>query len=112
MRILKEKSVDEMTTNQLPKGLGTAPLVLFPGIKFTGIGFGYCGSATMDGYEQTLFGGPGVYSWGGAASTDFWIDRHERIVGIVLTQFMPTATYPTRQIFQRAVYEALEKSYR
>ena len=37
---LLEKSVDEMTTNQLPKGLGTAPVVLFPGIQFTGMGFG------------------------------------------------------------------------
>ncbi len=109
VRILSEKSVDEMTTNQLPKGMGTAPIVLLPGVKFTGMGFGYCGSATMEGYEQTLFGGPGVYSWGGAASTDFWIDRHEGIVGMVLTQLMPTATYPTRQIFQAAVYEALEE---
>lgn len=112
VRILSEESVDEMTTNQLPKGLGTAPVVLFPGIEFAGMGFGYCGSATMDGYERTLFGGPGVYSWGGAASTDFWIDREEQIVGMVLTQLMPTATYPTRQIFQSSVYEALEKSYR
>ena len=112
VRILSEASVDEMTTNQLPKGLGTAPIVLFPGFEFTGMGFGYCGSATMEGYEQTPFGGPGVYSWGGAASTDFWIDREEQIVGMVLTQLMPTATYPTRQIFQGAVYEALEKSYR
>jgi CubicO group peptidase (beta-lactamase class C family) len=112
VRILSTESVEEMITNQLPKGLGEAPVNLLPGVDFGGLGFGYCGAAVMEGRETTLFGPAGVYSWGGAASTDFWIDRHERLVGMVLTQLIPTATYPTRALLQSAVYEAVVVSYR
>ena len=111
VRIISEKSAHEMTTNQFGPEFGDAPLKLFPGIDFSGIGFGYCGAVVMDGHGTTLFGPSGVYSWGGAASTDFWIDKNEGLVGIVLTQLIPTATYPTRSIMQNAVYDAIVQSH-
>ncbi|MEK7795557.1 MAG: serine hydrolase domain-containing protein [Candidatus Hydrogenedentota bacterium] len=111
VRVLSEKAVAEMTSNQLPAELGDAPLNLMPGISFKGIGFGYCGATPMKGAVNTAFGDDGEYSWGGYASTDFWIDKKENMVGIVLTQLIPTATYPTRPIMHNGVKAAILKKH-
>lgn len=107
VRILSEEAVEEMTSNHIPAEWGESPLNLMEGLNFKGVGFGYCGAVPMDGYENTLFGGEGEYTWGGYASTDFWIDKHENIVGMVLTQLVPTGTYPTRIIMHNAVEGAI-----
>jgi CubicO group peptidase (beta-lactamase class C family) len=112
VRVLSEEAVEEMTTNQLGPEFGQAPLgTLMAGIPFNGIGFGYTGAVVMDGIKQTIFGGEGEYSWGGYASTDFWIDKKEKIVGLVLTQLIPTGTYPTRIVMHNATYAAITESY-
>ncbi len=112
VRILSEDAVKEMTTNHLGPKFGDAPLgTLMAGIPFDGIGFGYTGAVVMDGVKQTIFGGEGEYSWGGYASTDFWIDKKEKIVGIVLTQLIPTGTYPTRIVMHNGAYAAITESY-
>ena len=111
VRVLSKEAVEEMTSNQLPAELGPAPLNLMAGISFKGIGFGYCGATPMKGAGMTIFGGEGEYSWGGYASTDFWIDKKEGIVGLVLTQLIPTATYPTRTIMRNGVAAATLKKH-
>ncbi len=108
VRVLSEKAVAEMTSNQLPAAMGDSPLSLFPGLDFKGIGFGYCGAVPMAGAVNTLFGDDGEYTWGGYASTDFWIDKKTNTVGMVLTQLIPTSTYPTRPIAHAGVEEAIE----
>jgi CubicO group peptidase (beta-lactamase class C family) len=50
---------------------------------------------------------PGSYSWGGAASTVFWVDPREELVVMLLTQLTPSATYPLRQELQALAYQAL-----
>ena len=49
----------------------------------------------------------GLYAWGGAASTDFWIDHEEELVGIIHTQLLPSGTYPTAQLMQLTTYQAI-----
>lgn len=121
VRILSEESVQEMTSDHLGPEFGDAPLStiaqafgadLPPEViqAFKGIGFGYCGSVVRDGAGNTLFGTPGQYSWGGAWSTDFWIDRPQKLVGLVLTQ-ITVGTYPIRMILNDATYEALVERY-
>jgi CubicO group peptidase (beta-lactamase class C family) len=107
VRVLSKKAVDEMTSDQLPAELGDAPVRLLPGIKFTGLGFGYCGAAPRQ--DGTFMGDAGEYTWGGYASTDFWIDKKNNMIGIVLTQLIPTNTYPTRQIMHNGVKTAIAK---
>ena len=77
VRILSETAVDEMTKDQLPAELGDSPLATLIPFGVNGLGFGYCGSVVRANAGPTAFGGPGQYSWGGAASTDFWIDRRQ-----------------------------------
>jgi CubicO group peptidase (beta-lactamase class C family) len=97
VRILSKASVAEMTKQQLPPELGKNPLggSMLPGAS-EGVGFGYAGAVVMEGYDRTPFGSAGTYTWGGAASTDFWIDFKQELIGMVLTQLMPTGAYPTR----------------
>lgn len=111
VRVLSKESVREMTTNHLGPEFGEAPLTsLFP-LGMKGVGFGYCGAVVLEGVERSVFGGGGQYSWGGAASTDFWIDKRQRLVGMVLTQLLPSGTYPTRVIMNNATYDAIVESY-
>jgi CubicO group peptidase (beta-lactamase class C family) len=120
VRILSEESVQKMTSDHLGPEFGEAPLATIvqafgvpPAeavLAFQGIGFGYCGSVVRDGAGNTVFGTPGQYSWGGAWSTDFWIDRPQKLVGLVLTQ-ITVGTYPIRMILNDATYEALLERY-
>jgi CubicO group peptidase (beta-lactamase class C family) len=120
VRILSEESVQKMTSDHLGPEFGDAPLSTIlqafgvpPAeaiLAFQGIGFGYCGSVVRDGAGSTVFGTPGQYSWGGAWSTDFWIDRRQKLVGLVLTQ-ITAGTYPIRMILNNATYEALVERY-
>ena len=107
VRIVSEESIAEMTKQQLPPELGNDPLgSMLPGMS-EGVGFGYAGAVVMGGYDRTPFGSAGTYSWGGAASTDFWIDFKQELIGMVLTQLMPTGRYPTRVIMMQATNGAI-----
>ena len=121
VRILSEEAVIEMTTEQLGPQYGDdtplASLILHASViplwrsPATGVGYGYCGAVIKEGYDQTMFGSAGQYGWGGGASTDFWIDREQRLVGLILTQLSPTGTYPTRSIMSTSASGAIVKKY-
>ena len=48
----------------------------------------------------------GDFSWGGMASTYFWVDPREELIVIFMTQLMPSATYPIRRELRTLVYSA------
>jgi CubicO group peptidase (beta-lactamase class C family) len=50
---------------------------------------------------------PGEFAWGGAASTAFWVDPKEEIVAILLTQLLPSSSYPIRREFRVLTYQSL-----
>ena len=52
-------------------------------------------------------GSIGLYGWGGAANTFFWIDPEEALIGLLLLQFMPNNVYPVTPDFKVAVYQSL-----
>jgi CubicO group peptidase (beta-lactamase class C family) len=53
-------------------------------------------------------GSPGEYAWGGAASTTFWIDDPaEELIGMLLTQLVPSSTYPLRRELRVLTFQAL-----
>jgi CubicO group peptidase (beta-lactamase class C family) len=54
-----------------------------------------------------VIGSAGEYSWGGAASTAFWIDPIEDLIVIFLTQFMPEGTFNFRGQLKAMIYPAL-----
>jgi CubicO group peptidase (beta-lactamase class C family) len=108
-RIIGRKTLELMTQNHLPDGkdLASHALGRWAETTFAGIGFGLGFSVTLDPAKAQISGTPGEYSWGGAASTSFWIDPLEDLVVIFMTQLMPSNTYNIRRELRAIVYSAL-----
>lgn len=109
-RYISRKTIDLMTANHLPGGASIAEMSksLFSEAAYEGIGFGL-GFATTTSASRTLMpGSDGDYFWGGAASTFFWIDPEEDLIGIFMTQLIPSSTYPVRRELRTMVYSALD----
>ncbi|MDP6453663.1 MAG: serine hydrolase domain-containing protein, partial [SAR202 cluster bacterium] len=105
--LLAPKTVELMTANHLPDDLMPYS-VSEVGADFSqGCGFGLGFRVILDIAEHGTLGTEGSYSWGGAASTVFWIDPVEELVAIFLTQFMPSSQYAIRSEFQIATYQAM-----
>ncbi len=108
VRILSPKTVELMTSNHLPDGkeLPDLSVSLFSEAAYAGVGFGLGFSVTLNPARTLLPGTVGDYSWGGLASTYFWIDPREDMIVIFMTQLMPSTTYPLRRELRTAVYSA------
>jgi len=52
-------------------------------------------------------GSPGIYKWGGAFNTNYWIDPQEQLIGVIMTQVRPTSS-DIGDRFRTLVYQALE----
>jgi CubicO group peptidase (beta-lactamase class C family) len=107
-QILSPKTIELMTRNHLPddKDLPALSRSLFSEATYNGIGFGLGFSVTMDPVKTMIPGSVGEYSWGGAASTSFWIDPKEELIAIFMTQLLPSSTYPIRRELRTLVYSA------
>jgi CubicO group peptidase (beta-lactamase class C family) len=107
-RLLSPKTIELMTMNHLPGGkdLPQLSLSLFSEANYSGIGFGLGFSVTLDQARALIPGSVGDFSWGGAASTYFWIDPKEELIAIFMTQLMPSTHYPVRREFRTLVYSA------
>ncbi len=105
VRLLGSRTVDYMTRNHLP---GNADLEafgrpLFAETSFDGVGFGLGFSVVLDAAANKVLQSEGEYSWGGAASTIFWVDPAQGDRGVVPHPTPPVehlsdplATEPTR----------------
>lgn len=98
VRLLGRKTVEWMTMNHLPEN---------GRIDEPGFGFGLGFSVLLDSAAFGTMGSVGLYRWGGAANTKFWIDPQEDLIGILMLQFMPNNTYPVGKDFLNLVYQAI-----
>src|SRR3954447_15773332 len=108
-RLLSPKTLSLMTTNHLPGGKTLPELSrsLFSEAIYDGVGFGLGFAVTMEPARTLLPGSSGEYSWGGAASTSFWIDPAEDLAVIFMTQCLPSGAYPIRRELRALVYSAI-----
>ena len=106
-RLLGRKTVELMTTNHLPGDMAQMGQPRFSESPYYGIGFGLGFSVTLDPATAQILGSPGEYAWGGAASTAFWIDPAEEMAVVLLTQLMPSSTYPIRRELRVLTYQAI-----
>ena len=112
--ILSPKTIDYMTCNHLPttmaeflpKNLDITPRVQ-EGIAKPGYGFGLGFAVRVDNIQAQNIGSLGEYYWGGAASTAFFVDPHEQLSFVLMTQLLPSSTYPIRNEITRAIYQSL-----
>ena len=106
-RLLGRKSVELMTMNHLPGDLVDMGRPRFAEMPFAGIGFGLGVSVLLDPARARILGSPGEYTWGGMASTSFWVDPAEDMMVLLLTQLMPSSAYPIRRELRVLTYQAL-----
>jgi CubicO group peptidase (beta-lactamase class C family) len=112
VQIISPKTLQLMTSNHLPGGkdIATMSVSLFSEAAYSGIGFGLGFAVTTDPAKTLIPGTAGDFFWGGAASTYFWIDPKEELIGMFLTQLMPSTHYPVRREFRTLVYSAFTES--
>lgn len=108
-RLLSPRTLRMMTLNHLPDGktLNEMGQATFSEVAMAGTGFGLGFSVLVDQAAARSVGSPGLYSWGGAASTFFWVDPAEEVVAVFLTQLLPSDRYPLRPLLANGVYQAL-----
>ena len=53
------------------------------------------------------YGSKGMFFWGGAASTIFWIDPEEELVAVLMTQVMASSER-LRETYAALVYQAID----
>jgi CubicO group peptidase (beta-lactamase class C family) len=104
IRLLGRKTVELMTINHLPDEM--IPIRVEPH-TLHGCGFGLGFRVLVDVAQCGRLGTEGEFGWGGAASTSFFVDPKEDLVGLLLTQLMPSRHYPIRSEFKVLVYQAL-----
>ncbi len=109
-RYISRKTIDLMTANHLPGGVDLPALSrsLFSEAAYEGVGFGLGFATSTDASRTLMPGSDGDFFWGGAASTFFWIDPAEDLIGIFMTQLIPSSTYPVRRELRTMVYSALD----
>jgi CubicO group peptidase (beta-lactamase class C family) len=104
VRLLGPRTVELMTTNHLPPAL--LPIKM-GAEQMPGFGFGLGFSVMMDVAQSGMMGSVGLHGWGGWASTHFWVDPREQLIGILMLQYIPGGTYPITSEFRTLVYQAL-----
>jgi CubicO group peptidase (beta-lactamase class C family) len=109
VRLLGPRTVAYMTRNHLPGGadLETFGRPLNAEAPFRGVGFGLGFAVVIDPAAGKTLGSAGEYSWGGLASTAFWVDPAEELTVSFFTQLMPSSSYPIRPQLRQLVYQAL-----
>ncbi len=103
-RLLSRKTVDMMWTDRLPDS--QKPMMIGP-FPFAGYGWGLAGRVMTDMGAAMYPSSQGECGWAGAASTFFWIDPVEDIIGIVMTQYLGSKI-PIGEEFMTAAYQALD----
>lgn len=104
-RLLGRKTIEFMTTNHIPDQL--MPLQIAHDWVLHGYGYGLGFGVIMNVAQSQVLGSSNISGWGGAASTHFWIDPKEELLGIIMTQLSPIYYYPIEQQFKVLIYQAL-----
>ena len=103
-RLVSRKTIELMTANHIepalmPIGPSEAPM--------RGYGFGLGVRVLVDPAQSQMLGSVGEYGWGGLATTYFFIDPLEEMIGILMTQLIPPETHPVRIDFRVLAYQAI-----
>lgn len=109
VRLLSPRTVKYMASNHLPNNMDLSQFgrPLFSETTYDGVGFGLGFSVTIDPIKAKVPGSLGEHGWGGAASTTFSIDPVEEMSVVMMTQLMPSSSWPLRSQLKQLVHQAL-----
>ncbi|MFW8634714.1 serine hydrolase domain-containing protein [Cribrihabitans pelagius] len=105
--LLSPRTVDFMMQNHLPGEIAAMGPQSFAEQPMEGMGFGLGGAVVLDPARARCPGSVGDFSWGGMASTFFWVDRALDLSVVFLTQLSPSSSYPARPELKALVHGAL-----
>ena len=109
VQIISSRTFEMMVMNHLPNNsdISTFGRPLGEEIFYDGLGFGLGFSVVVDQAKTRVACPNGTFSWGGMASTAFWVDPVNEISAMFFTQLIPSSTYPIRQYLRSLVYAAV-----
>ena len=102
--IISRKMVDLMRANRIPP----EQLPIRIGMnEMSGYGWGLGVRVMMDLGRAKALTGMGELGWAGAASTYFWVDPAERMLGVIMTQYLGSML-PLSDDLRVAAYQMLD----
>ena len=105
--LLSPKTLAFMMRNHLPGDIASMGPQSFAEQPMEGMGFGIGGAVVLEPGRARSPGSVGDFSWGGMASTFFWIDPVEELSVVFFTQLSPSSSYPARPQLKALVHGAL-----
>lgn len=97
VRLLGRKTVELITINHISND--------WQPLERTGCGFGLGFAVVTDLADTHTLGSVGTYSWGGLASTTFWIDPMEELIAILMTQLIGDSPFHAQ--FRVLTYQSI-----
>jgi len=97
VRLLGRKTVELITINHISTD--------WQPLERTGCGFGLGFAVVTDLADTHALGSVGTYSWGGLASTVFWIDPMEELIAILMTQLIGDSPFHAQ--FRVLTYQSI-----
>ncbi len=112
VRILSRKTVELMTSDQIPAATERhSPVSLlidaFGPTPEMGTSFGLGFAVRVAAGRNPLPGSVGDFSWAGITGTFFWVDPKEGLVTVLMTQLPRDANVPYWRQIRTRVYQAL-----
>ena len=107
VRLLSPQTVDFMMQNHLRGEIAEMGPESFAEQPMEGMGFGLGGAVVLDPARARVPGSVGDFSWGGMASTFFWVDRTTGLSVVFFTQLSPSSSYPARAEMKALVHAAM-----
>ncbi|HET7085811.1 MAG TPA: serine hydrolase domain-containing protein [Rhizomicrobium sp.] len=117
VRLLSPKTIQLMTANHLPGGKEITDLSpaghAFTESGYRGIGFGLGVAVTLDPARVGVPGSAGEFTWGGMATTTFFVDPKEDMAVVFMTQVIldTPRRVRLRRDLRTLIYSAMTESH-
>ena len=105
--LLSPKTLDFMMRNHLPGDIASMGPASFAEQPMEGMGFGLGGAVVLNPGRVRVPSSLGDFSWGGMASTFFWIDPVLDLSVVFFTQLAPSSSYPARPQLKALIHGAM-----
>ncbi|WP_425471430.1 serine hydrolase domain-containing protein [Shimia litoralis] len=107
VRLLSPKTMSFMMSNHLQGDIASMGPQSFAEQPMEGMGFGLGGAVVLNPALARCAGSVGDFSWGGMASTFFWVDHANDMSAVFFTQLSPSSSYPARAELKALVHAAM-----
>jgi len=106
-RLLSPSTIAFMRQNHLPGDIASMGPKSFAEQPMDGTGFGLGGSVVLTPALTRVPSSIGDFSWGGMASTFFWLDPVHDFNVVFFTQLSPSSSYPARPELKAMIHGSL-----